>query len=352
MEFQSRINAFVKLGEIINNYFKNEQSNQKLFDVVLSVTNRNTWFTKPNVDFALRAIGETLTEEKLLDWTNNYPEIAKPKTPKKIGVVMAGNIPLVGFHDLLCVLISGNIFIGKLSSKDDKLMRLIADLLIDIDSEFTQFIHFEEDYLKRFDAVIATGSDNTSRYFDFYFGKYPNIIRKNRNSVAVLTGNETDDELTQLSNDIFVHFGLGCRNVSKLFLPTGYDLTRFLFPFEIHREIVNHNKYANNYDYNRAIYLVNQAQFLDSSWFMLKEENGLSSPVAVIYYEFYSDFEQVVNSIDENKEHIQCIVSHLPNVGENETVPFGKAQMPELTDYADNIDTMKFLCNLENITTE
>ena len=220
---------------------------------------------------------------------------------------MAGNIPLVGFHDFLCVLITGNIVLAKTSTKDSDLLVHISELLCSINPAFREMIRFAEGPLSGFDAVIATGSNNTSRYFESYFGKYPNIIRKNRNSVAILDGTETDADLKELGKDIFSYFGLGCRNVSKIYLPSGYELHTMIKNLEEYSGLVNHNKYANNYDFSKAVYLVNKEQFLDTGYLLLKEEKSLSSPVAVLYYEYYNSHEEVLQITDLLKDNIQCI---------------------------------------------
>jgi hypothetical protein len=249
---------------------------------------------------------------------------------------MAGNIPLVGFHDFLSVLISGNSIIAKTSSKDAELIIYLSEILCSINPGFRERIRFTDGLLTGFDAVIATGSDNSSRYFEYYFGKYPHIIRKNRNSIAVIDGTETDTELENLGIDIFSYFGLGCRNVSKAFLPEGYDFHTMIKNWDKFSDVINHNKFANNYDYNMAIYLVNKEKFLDTGYLLLKESTELSSPVSVLYYEFYNSVQTVSARINYLREKIQCVT------GKNH-LAFGKAQFPKLWDYADNIDTLDFL---------
>jgi len=333
MNIEKRINAFVKLGKKII-------SEKEQFTRITA----NLWFTPENISFAIEQLAIALEEKNIVSWTNNYPDLKQEKAPIKIGVITAGNIPLVGFHDFLTVLISGNIFVGKLSSKDDKLMNLLIKILIEIEPEFKNRISIKEDRLSDFEAVIATGSNNSSKYFEYYFGKYPNIIRKNRNSVAVITGNETKEELALLANDIFAYFGLGCRNVSKLFLPENYDLAN-IFENSLHiQDVRNHNKYGNNYDYNRAVYLMNQVKFWDNGFMILKEDINYASPVSVVFFENYSKLEAVKQRLLFDSEKIQCIVSK-ENIIEN-SIYFGKTQSPELWDYADNVDTMEFLLNL------
>ena len=334
MKLSHRIDAFSKLGEaIIDNKEK------------LKLGNHNPWFTDDNIEYALEEIAKSLLISNLEKWMNLYPELERLRDVKRVGVITAGNIPLVGFHDFLSVLISGNKFVGKLSSKDDRLIPAIIKLLIKVEPKFKELIVIFEDKLTDFDAVIATGSDNSARYFEYYFGKYPHIIRKNRNSVGVITGNETEEELQNLADDIFLYFGLGCRSVSKLFLPASYDLDHIFRNSLKHKNIINHNKYANNYDYNRAIYLLNQIEFKDNGIMLMKEEITYASPVSVVYFENYSTIESVKKRMENDKELIQCIVSK-EGFFEN-SVPFGKSQKPELWDYADNVDIMKFLVNFE-----
>ena len=256
---------------------------------------------------------------------------------------MAGNIPLVGFHDFLTVLITGNVLVAKTSKEDNLLIKKIAEILIAIEPEFKSKIVFT-DKLENFDAVIATGSNNTARYFEYYFGKYPNIIRKNRNSVAVLTGNETAADMVNLGKDIFQYFGLGCRNVSKLYVPKNYSFNLFFESIvNDYKHVVENNKYANNYDYNKAVYLLGNNQLLDNNFVLLKESESLSSPVAVIHYEYYNTLQEVTTLLENKKEEIQCVLTeaNLPN-----TFKLGQAQQPTLWDYADGVDTVEFLLGL------
>ena len=256
---------------------------------------------------------------------------------------MAGNIPLVGFHDFISVLISGNKVLGKLSSNDKILLPFLTQKLIEIEPEFKEYIQFSDKKLENFDAVIATGSNNTSLYFEHYFGKYPNIIRKNRNSVAVLSGEESPTQLEALSKDIFTYFGLGCRNVSKLYLPKEYDFKPFFNAMYSQKDIIHNDKYMNNYDYNKAVYLMGGVNLLDNEFMLLKEDTGFSSPISVVFYEYYNSLQEVEKYLAKNTEKIQCVVS-TSNI-EN-AIPFGKTQSPELWDYADSIDTLEFLLNL------
>lgn len=350
MSLEKRINAFVELGSFLTQFGSNlrnqqlEKINERFYDEFQHLLDNqkqfNGWFIPENVLLAVNAWAKVLTQPNLTQWLSNYtiPEVA----PKRVGVIMAGNIPLVGFHDFLSVLITGHHLVAKTSKEDQTLIKKIAEILIAIEPEFKHRITFA-DKLENFDAVIATGSNNTARYFEFYFGKYPNIIRKNRNSVAVLTGNETNEELAALGNDIFMYFGLGCRNVSKLYVPTNYNFNAFFEAIYHFNWVTNNNKYANNYDYNRAVYLLGSNALLDNNFVLIKEEQSLTSPVAVVHYEHYQTFEQVAQQLEQLSNEIQCVVTqaNLPN-----SFKLGQAQEPELWDYADGVDTVQFLLGL------
>jgi hypothetical protein len=303
----------------------------------------NGWFTENNIQFAFKSWEDALNEENLLKWTSKY-DLEKVHN-HHIAIVLAGNIPLVGFHDLLSVLISGNRVIAKLSSNDKLLLPYLTKYLIAIEPEFEGKIVFTEERLEKFNAVIATGSNNTARYFEYYFGKYPNIIRKNRNSVAVLSGKETSEELKSLSNDIFRYFGLGCRNVSKIFIPKDYNFDAFFNAMFIWKEVINDNKYINNYDYNKAVYLMSNVNLLDNEFLLLKEDINFSSPISVTFYEYYDSLESVSEKLITEKDNIQCIVS---NLGIKNEIKFGETQNPNLWEYADGIDTIDFLVKLPN----
>jgi len=358
MTLNERINSFAELGDFLKKYCKGLQKEldftgntydfKKFYSGIVNVTNYNPWFTTENVSYEINSLSRILSKKNLKKWLSNYPELENLQDSKKIGVVMAGNIPLVGFHDLLCVLITGNIFIGKLSSKDDKLLKVLTDVLISINSEFRDKIFYEDERLKEFDAIIATGSNNTSRYFEYYFGKYPNIIRKNRNSVAILSGNESFEELQLLAADIFLYFGLGCRNVSKLFVPENYDFNTFFEAIEKFKNVINHHKYANNYDYNKSIFLLNKVKHLDNGFLLLKEDEAIQSPISTLNYQAYKFEGEIIEDIKSNNENIQCIISNNKNI--KNSIRFGNAQKPELWDYSDNIDTIEFLLNLNKDT--
>lgn len=311
-------------------------------NLILSASNNNAWFTAQEVERALNSLHKMLNQQDLETW---FETIKVSETPKKVGLILAGNIPMVGFHDVIAVLATGNIALIKLSSADDKLVPALLTELVKIEPLLSDRIIYIE-RLKDFDAVIATGSNNTSRYFDFYFGKGPNIIRKNRNSVAVITGTESKEELALLGHDIFDYFGLGCRNVSKLYIPEDYDIKNFFEPIEGFNDIINHFKYNNNYDYNKSIYLVNLKHHYDNGFLLLTEGESLSSPLAVLYYETYTNIEQVQELLKNKAEDIQCVVSKAPLKLKTAVLGFGQSQNPKLWDYADNVNTVEFLNSL------
>ncbi len=347
MNLKDRILAFAELSEHLG--FINFQAKQKInlerFKYVIQQASlNNEWFTQENILFSIKSIEENLREKNLVEWLEKYPGLSDYKTCKNVAVIMAGNIPLVGFHDLLSILITGHKAIVKLSSKDDVLLKGIVKLLININSEFEDYIRFADERLKDFDAVIATGSNNSAQYFEYYFGKYPSIIRKNRNSVAVLTGEETEKELNLLADDIFQYFGLGCRNVSKIYIPDDLDLDRLFKAVYHYKEVINHNKYANNYTYNRSVYMMNKIHFFENGFLILKEDMGMSSPISVVFYERYKNLDTVKQRLNVDKEQIQCVVSNVKELPRQ--VNFGEAQKPRLWDYADNVDTVKFLLSL------
>ena len=329
LNLEERINDFAVLGEWLE-----KKSTQDL--LAANAYLANPWFTTENVGMAIQAIIPWLKQEKLQKWISPYH--LDEFTPKTIGVVMAGNIPLAGFHDYLSVLITGNKLKAKLSSQDYVLLKSITDYLISINHYWSQQIELAEQ-IKGVDAVIATGSNNTSRYFEYYFRNVPLLLRRNRTSAAALSGHESDTELSGLAEDILSYFGLGCRNVSMIFLPekTPLDvITRALFS---RSNILEHHKYANSYTYQRALLLMDQQPFTDTGFCILRESQIPSSPVGVIHFQRYSEETQIQDWLEKNKDQIQCLVSR----DFSGSVPFGKAQHPELTDYADNIDTIQFI---------
>lgn len=323
---------------------QNDPFFERLLERIASAVHHNGWFTKENVLFALEQWSAALTRENLDKWLAPYS--LDPVEPKTVGLILAGNIPLVGFHDFLSVLISGHKVLVKQSSNDQLLLPVIADYLMAIAPEWKDFIEFlpssseGPSKMENYDAVIATGSNNTARYFEYYFAGKPSIIRKNRNSVAILTGNETTEELEALGEDIFRYYGLGCRNVSKLYVPENYDFDAFFRAMYAWNPIINQAKYANNYDYNKAVYLMSQFRLLENGFLILKEDMSFGSPIATLFYEKYSDLSALKKDLESKTEKIQCIVAK--DLFENE-VDFGKTQHPELWDYADNVDTLEFL---------
>jgi hypothetical protein len=330
MTTEDRLEGFAKLGNYLNAIDEAEMD-----EILFKIRNENPWFTAGSVSVALEGIHQYLEPSEMKKWVSGYT--LNTATGKKIAVVMAGNIPLAGFHDILSVLVSGHAIMIKLSSKDSVLPTYIINKLIEIEPRFQRQIEIAG-RLRNFDAVIATGSDNSSRYFQYYFGKYPHVIRKNRTSCAVLTGSETAEELTLLGKDVFTYFGLGCRNVSKIFIPNDFDPVRLVHAWDIYIDIINHHKYHNNYDYQKSILLVNKIPFYDSGFVILHENEKLVSPISVVYLERYKTSDDLSEKLAVVADKIQCVVGS----GKSRT-PFGKAQKPQLWDYADKVDTLRFL---------
>lgn len=352
MILEDKINAFAQIGEFLQQFTqvpfqKNDKLsiNNQFFDsfseLIHQMDQSNGWFTIDQVVFANESWSEALTKENLNQWLSAYT--FKEEALKNVGLILAGNIPYVGFHDVLSVLLSGNKALIKLSSNDQFLIPFILKILVAIEPRFESRIAFTKERLQNFDAVIATGSNNTARYFEYYFGKYPNIIRKNRNSAAVLTGNETHEELVALGEDIFRYYGLGCRNVSKLFVPKNYDFTAFFKAMYTYKDVIYYEKYANNYDYNKAVFLMSNFNILDNDFLTIKEDTSFASPISSVFYEYYNDIDEVAQRLEIDKEKIQCVVSHTKV---QNSIPFGTTQKPKLWEYADNVDTMKFLLSL------
>lgn len=305
----------------------------------------NPWFTQENLRHALETWGATLSRPGLEAWVSQYPALqAKPQAPKTIAIIMAGNVPLVGMHDLLAVLVSPHHALIKPSSDDEKLWPVLLQILVALEPKFAPEIRLADGQIKQFDAVLATGSNNSARYFHYYFGKYPHIIRQNRSSVALLDGQESPEELQALGEDVFRYFGLGCRNVSKVYLPEGFDWDRLFGAFYDFQAVKDHNKYGNNYDYNRAIYLMENIPFMENGFFILREHSPLHAPVSVMHVAHYQDREAVLEELSEKRNEWQCLVSRqklpLP------TVNPGQTQQPGLMDYADEEDTLQFISAL------
>ncbi len=331
------IQVFSKLGENLK-----ELSEEDIDELYLRASNENPWFTKDNVEFAMEGIISMLKRPSLEQWLGQYDTAS---TPCRVGLILAGNIPMVGFHDLLCVLASNNLAYVKMSSKDNVLMRFVIDQITSISPSTGERIIIQE-RLNDLDAIIATGSDNSARYFEYYFGKYPNIIRKNRTSVAVITGSETTGDFTLLGSDIFSYFGLGCRNVSKLYVPKNYDFTPFFEGIQQFEHVIHQHKYNNNYDFNKSVLLVNGEPHLDNGFVLLQPSTQLVSPVGVLFFEYYDSIGELHQVLNDNSDKIQCIVQANDSTEIPGSIPFGKAQLPELWDYADHVDTMEFLLSL------
>lgn len=349
---QNRIEAFTKLGSFLSQFSEekiekkeNILNNDIFFDgfknqIKLAEEN-NSWFTKNNILFSLNNWSKSLTTDNLKNYISDLD--IKKNNKKTIAIVMAGNIPLVGFHDFLSVLLSGHSVIVKQSSNDRNLLPFLSKYLEYAYEDFKGNILFTEDKLIDFDAVIATGSNNTARYFEYYFKNKPNIIRKNRNSVAIITGNETEEDYINLSKDIFQYFGLGCRSVSKIYVPKDYNFEVFFKGMYNKREIINNAKYANNYDYNKAVYLMSEFNLLENGFLMIKEDESYASPIATIFYEYYENETDLKIKLYQDRDKIQCIVAK--DFIENE-VSFGQTQHPKLTDFADGINTLEFLSKI------
>ena len=344
--------CFIELGKFLSQFSENETiknssvlHNDLFFedfkDLIQLSQSHNGWYTPENVYFAIQSWASALTEENLDKWLSAYD--FKEVKPKNVGLILAGNIPLVGFHDFLSVLVSGNNVLLKTSSDDQFLLPFLTKYLIAIEPQLSNKITFVEGKLENFDAVIATGSNNTARYFEYYFKDKPSIIRKNRNSVAVLNGEETKEQLIALGEDIFRYFGLGCRNVSKLFVPKDYSFNAFFEAIFEYQDIIHYEKYANNYDYNKAVFLMSNFKLLDNGFLTIKEDSSYASPISSVFYEFYENLDDLQIRLASESEQIQCIVS---NRLVKNSIDFGQTQRPNLWDYADNVDTISFLLTI------
>ncbi|MEQ1553842.1 MAG: acyl-CoA reductase [Ferruginibacter sp.] len=331
MNLQERINILFKAAAYIKSNDQNWLNTKEI------AYTKNGWFTPTFIQNAANQIANNFLDiNALQQWAIHY-HLDDNITPKNIGIVMAGNIPMVGFQDMLAVFVSGHHQTIKLSTKDDILIKHFVQYLSTLNKEIENYITFA-DTLKGCDAYIATGSNNTATVFNQYFGKYPHIIRKNKTSVAILTGNENAEELRNLANDIHMYFGLGCRNVTKIYVPKGYDFIELLKSFDDYKWFADHHKYKNNYDYNLSIILLNHVYYMTNEATLLVENNGLFSPISQVFYEFYEDANKIAENLSKNVD-IQCIVG-------NNFVPFGQTQKPNLFTYADGVDTMEFLLTL------
>ncbi|TRZ69931.1 MAG: acyl-CoA reductase [Bacteroidetes bacterium] len=347
MDIRNRIQTFVEAGRILKSFPQPAQGNRPhpLLEASLKAEAMNPWFTRDYIRYALNALGESLSGGMMEQWLDPYMKSFERCTEeqKTIGVVTAGNIPLAGFHDFICVLISGHAFCGKLSRQDNCLLPAISGIMENINPAVKDFIQFTDEPFTKVDAIIATGSDNTYRYFEKYFSRFPNIIRKNRNGVAVLTGYENANELSGLASDVMLYFGMGCRSVSKIYIPADYDVTKLSAFFEPWSDLIRHNKYYNNYEYQKSIRIVNKKPYCDFGNLLLSEENSLASPVSVLNYERYADMKVLREDLAGLSEKIQCVVS-ASDPGVSYILP-GSAQTPRLWDYADGTDTLDFLLN-------
>lgn len=353
MTLETKKNVFVELGKFLKQFSENDTirksdvlHNDLFFDdfekLIYLSQSHNGWYTPEQVYFAIHSWADALTEENLDKWLSNYQtEFSQNnENEKNVALILAGNIPLVGFHDFLSVLITGNKALIKTSSNDQHLLPFLAKYLIAVDESLKDKVTFVEGKLENFDAVIATGSNNTARYFEYYFKDKPSIIRKNRNSAAILNGKESKKDLEALGEDIFRYFGLGCRNVSKIFVPKGYSFDAFFEAIFKYQDVIHYEKYANNYDYNKAVFLMSNFKLLDNGFLTIKEDPSYASPISSVFYEFYENIEELQTRLKADSEQIQCIVSN--DLIEN-SIPFGQTQNPQLWDYADNVDTITFL---------
>jgi hypothetical protein len=332
MNVQQRMELLVRLGEYI---LSNDDS---WLDAKEKAYHQNKWFTPEFTDLATYNIAHTfLTKDGLQEWIKKYNIPFENREPKKVGLVMAGNIPLVGFHDFLAIFISGNRMAIKMSSKDDVLFRHLVQQLTDWEPAVKDSVVFQE-MLKGCDAYIATGSNNSARYFEYYFKRFPHIIRRNRTSVAILSGNETKEELEKLADDVYQYFGLGCRNVTKIYVPAQYDFVPLLDTFSKYNYLADQHKYKNNYDYALAVVILNKEYYMTNGSVILRENTSIFSGISQLHYEYYNDEKEVYQQLKNNAE-VQCIVG-------KKHIPFGQAQQPCLSDYADGVDTLQFLLEL------
>lgn len=340
MNLEKRIALMVRLGDHL-------KGTDEYLDALMHRTSfHNQWFTIDNQKKAVQAIATGfLTKERLEEWLAKY-DLSEPQKLQTVGIIMAGNIPLVGFHDFLCTFLAGHRSMIKLSDKDPYIFPYLVKLLTQWEEEMRSYVTFT-DKLKGFDAVIATGSNNSARYFEAYFGQYPNIIRKNRNGVAVLSGKESREELYELGKDIFSYFGLGCRNVAKVYLPKGYNFEPLMEELHKYNKVVMHSKYKNNFDYNYSLFILNKVPIINNGCIILKEDASLQSRISALHYEFFEDQGLLEAELQRRAPEIQCIVAQ-DGLLKQQTFQFGQAQQPRLSDYADGLDTMAFLGSLVN----
>lgn len=381
MNLEKRIDLLAELGD----YCLSEDP--ALEAAKYKACTENGWFIPEFTHLAIRqAATQYLQKDKLTTWAKKYnlpfgaanpgatnpgaiagaitdPDAKTGSGDKTIGLIMAGNIPLVGFHDLLTIFISGHRQLIKTSTRDHTLIHHLVEWMTRKDPEVGAYIKFAE-RLNGCDAYIATGSNNSGRYFDYYFGKYPHIIRRNRTSVALLTGNETQAELSALSDDVNQYFGLGCRSVTQIYVPENYDFLPLLDAFDNYSYLSNLQKYKNNYDYQLTLLLLNKRSYMTNGagglngTILLTGNESPFSPISVVHYQFYIP-GQIPAALTQNNESIQCLVAQTgPPLTPSKSaaagstglaitpIPFGKAQEPGLEDYADGVDTLQFLRDL------
>ncbi len=343
MDLEKRKEVLFFLGKCFKDVIGGK--NDLNFPGFKNIFNHNPWFTEEFVKYNFLYWSKVLTNEKINAWLSKYSNLDNKLSDKTLAMILAGNIPLVGLHDIICGIISGVKIKIKLSSKDCLLTKWIIEIITKKYPVLNERIFIEDKILKDFDAVIATGSNNSNRYFKYYFGKYPNILRKNKNSVAVLSGKESDAELSLLADDIFIYFGLGCRSVSKIFVPEGYNFDNLLNAFQKYSHLIQHNKYANNYDYLKAMAQMNKKDFFDAGNILLIESENIVSAIAVLNFSYYNKIEEVKNELKQKHNKIQCVISN-NFVCENQ-IDFGQSQNPKIDNYADNIDTINFLTDLK-----
>ncbi len=350
MTFEERVEAVGFLGEWLRTYIQKTSSGhkvllnsdeEKFFHLVEDEKNYNPWFTADNINYALTYWATHLTNTMLESWLAPYQSSIKETKSKTVGIIAAGNIPMVSLHDILSVFLCGHKVTVKLSSKDQHLTPFLFSILEKKEQDVCNSIDFRDGKWEKIDAVIATGSNNTNRYFETYFGKYPHLFRQHKSGVAILTGNESEKELEKLSDDIFLYFGLGCRNVCKIYVPQGYDFSPLLKAMQKWNHIFYHHSYINNYDYQKSMAIINKEPFIDNGFVILCESEKIFSSLGIIYYEYYSELCNLAPKFKAYSDQIQCIVSK--NKVIEESVSFGESQQPQLWDYADNMDIINFL---------
>lgn len=333
MILRDRVDAFKQLGRVLSNF--HNTSNFK--NIILKAENNNNWFTQRHIEYAILSLGYMLRKDNLMQFISSYDFCDRVK---KVGVIIPSNIPLVGFYDFLCVLLSGHIFIGKLSKSNNVLLPFIANLLCGINMGFKSKIDFQNQ-LSNVDIVIATGGDNSAVNFEYLFRDQLRLIRKNRNSIAILSGSESVDDYNQLASDIFLYFGLGCRNVSKIFIPNGFNINDLKQAFSNFDYTLINKNYSDNYHYQKTILRMQEIDFFDFDNVLLVESKQINSPIAVLYYEYYDTINSICKFLDCNDHIIQCVVSSTVTI--QGSIRLGSTQKPSLYDFPDGLDVIQFL---------